>query len=371
MTFKKWKPLWSYDIDKTEKWLDEMALKGYQLCGINRMTRVFFFENGDREQMKYQITYDKHQQKIPHMLSDVGWKERIQEGYWSVLENREQEISLFPSRDELVNRNRLHALIWKVLSILYGIQLFFSLIFVLIILISSGEVEVVSSPYWIFTIVYFLQVIAVLILTVTMTRKLREFERKYYDMATDVQKSVGKTFTKWKPNWMIRIDLTEQWLEEMAEKGNHLVKVQATRFVFEKGQSKQVAYVLDFQLKTAPSYTEFHKSTGWKLMYQAPQFFLKTTIWRKEYEVDKEKPQLIYEIEEKKAQKMRVVIAHGAQSLLMILMMSFALWNTLNLSIHTSFQIFDYFIISMITLAIILWLHNMVTVLRYAFKSIE
>ncbi len=39
---KKWRPFWSYDIEKTEHWLAEMAANGEQLTDINLTdTRVF------------------------------------------------------------------------------------------------------------------------------------------------------------------------------------------------------------------------------------------------------------------------------------------------------------------------------------------
>ena len=33
MTVKKWRPLWSYDVEKTERWLSEMAKDGMLING--------------------------------------------------------------------------------------------------------------------------------------------------------------------------------------------------------------------------------------------------------------------------------------------------------------------------------------------------
>lgn len=367
--FKKWRPFWSYDIDRTEKWLAEMAEKGYQLCAMNRITRMFSFESKDQIEVNYHITYDKHQQKIPSALSDVGWENHLSAGNWTILENRQPQISLFPSRDELVKRNRLHQLIWKIISVYYGIQLILPLSLLIIILSASGSADFESSPYWGITILYFLQVIGVLILTVIMSSKLRKFELKYYDMEVDIPKSVGETFAKWKPNWMMRPDLTEKWLEKMAEDGNHLVQVQATRFVFEKRQPKQVAYALDFQWKAAPTYAEIHKSAGWKFIYKTAQTFLKTSIWAKEYTKNEQKPQLTYDRDERKAQKKKVILAQGGSSLFILLMMGFLLWNTSNISYQTGLGTFEYVVIFLLVFAMILWFSNLMKIISYALKS--
>ena len=44
MTVKKWRPLWSYDVEKTERWLSKMAAEGNHLTDVNRMTRMFTFD---------------------------------------------------------------------------------------------------------------------------------------------------------------------------------------------------------------------------------------------------------------------------------------------------------------------------------------
>lgn len=370
--FKKWKPFWSYDIEKTEEWLSEMVRKGYRLRAINKITRMFSFEHVEQEELSYHISYEKNQQTLPTMLTDSGWKECITEGNWRILENDEPNISLFPTRDELVKRNRLHSLVLTIISIYYGMQLFLPLFLIFTIITSSGEsVEftVEPSPLWFLTLLYFLQVIAVIILAVTMTRKLRAFERNYYDMETDEEVFVGKTFAKWKPNWMTAPDITEKWLEEMALKGNHLVKVQATRFVFEKGSPKRIAYALDFQWKASPTYVEIHKSAGWKFMYTTAQSFLKTAIWAKEYNENEEKPQLTYDLEERKGQKKKVLISQGGSTILITFLMGFLLWNLVIESEFIIWPVYRYFLIIGLSGATMMNLYSLIRLGNYALKA--
>lgn len=366
---KKWRPFWSYDIDKTEGWLTSMAKEGHQFSGLNRITRVFTFEEQPSELIHYQVDFNKNTRALAKQLQNNGWSQAWADGNWRMLKNKEKDIALYPSRDQLVKRNRLHSLILSIISIYYGVQLIFPIIFLLTILsAASGTVAVESSPFWSITALYFAQVIGVIILTITMTRKLRAFERKYYDLSLNERRPIGKAYRKWKPNWMICPDLTEKWLEEMALHGYHLVKVQATRFIFEKGQPKQTAYALDFQWGVEPTYAEIHKSAGWRFVYQTGKSFLKTSIWAKEYERHEPKPQLTYDGEEKKAQKKKVIIAHGGSSLFTLFLIGFLLWNTSNIYKYSSLGTFNYVILSLLGLAIVLWLNNVVKIIRYAFK---
>lgn len=366
---KKWKPFWSYDIEKTEKWLSEMAEKGYRLNGVNKITRLFSFQNGREEEVNYHIAYDKHQQPMASVLSEAGWENGAITGNWTFLENRQSQINLFPAHDGLIKRNRLHALIWKIISIYYGIQLIMPLSFLLIILTTGGDVAIEPSPFWILTFFYFLQVIGVMILTVVMTRKLHNFERKYYDMEMDVNKVTERTFAKWKPNWMMTPDLTEKWLEEMALQGNLLVKVQGPRYVFQKGRPQKVSYALDFQWKTSPAYIEIHKSAGWKFMHTSAHSFLKTTIWAKAYAKDGEKPQLTYDSAESKAQKRKVIAAHGGSMILMFLLIGFVLWNLSKSTVYAHWPSYYTFILTMLIAAIFLHLYNFMKFIRYVIRS--
>lgn len=368
--FKKWKPFWSYDIENTEKWLSEMARKGHRLSRLNKKTRMFSFENGEKEDVEYHISYDKNQQILPSMLANAGWTSQVTDGNWQILENHERQIRIFPSRDELVKRNRLHSLILTIISIYYGLQLILPMSILLIMLTSSsGTIEVESSPFWFLTILYFLQVIAVMILAVTMTRKLRTFERNYYDMDIDKKISVGKTFAKWKPNWMMAPDLTKKWLEEMALKGSHLIKIQGTRFVFEKDRPKQTTFALDFQWRTSPAYTEIHKSAGWTFMHTTAHSFFKTTIWAKEYEAGEAKPQLIYDVAERKAQKRKVVIAQGSLMIFMLLLMGFILWGLVNSFQDLNWTFYARFLVVALTGTIVMYLYYLARMTRFAFKS--
>ena len=59
MIKKVYRPFWSLDVMKTEKWLGEMANDGYRLEKVNFLTRKFIFEEDDRKTIHYRICRQK------------------------------------------------------------------------------------------------------------------------------------------------------------------------------------------------------------------------------------------------------------------------------------------------------------------------
>lgn len=329
MTMKKCRPFWSYDIEKTERWLAEMAAEGEQLTHINLATRVFSFEKGVSEKVDFQVVFDKSRGELSHRLEESGWKNFYSKGNWQFLRNDAKSIAVYPVREQIVKRNRLHANVLKGLSFWYGFQLIMPLT-LLLAFISGEAIDFVPSPLWTITIIYFMQVIGVIWLALHATRKLRSFERKYFDTAIDTEKLVGKTFSKWKFSWQSAPDLLENWLAEMAAEGNHLVRIRGARFTFQKGEPKQVSYVYDFQLKTSLHYFDIHKSSGWQLVFSSPYSVGKSSFWMKAYEVGEVKPELTYDLLEKKVHVRKVLMMSGGSFLFSVLMTLYVFWINTN-----------------------------------------
>lgn len=83
--------------------------------------------------------------------------------------------------------------------------------------------------------------------------------------------------------WGWNTEKMENWLEEMENKGYHLIKVDFAqiRYTFKKGDSKKMRYCFDFPSYVEDSYFEIFKEDGWELMdnKMGPWF-----IWRKSYQ---------------------------------------------------------------------------------------
>lgn len=173
-------------------------------------------------------------------------------------------------------------------------------------LLLSGDVQnsIEPSPLWSITILYFLQVIAVIWLAIFAIRKLRTFEKRFFLTGMDHHlERTKRTFSKWKFCSMCAPDRLEDWLSQMAASGSRLVHVgqQAMRFTFQKDAPKMVSFVFDFQWKASPTYFDIHKSVGWKLLFTTPYPWMRYSLWMKEYREGEEKPQLVYDPMEEKA----------------------------------------------------------------------
>lgn len=119
MTVKKWRPLWSYDLEKTEGWLADMAAEGQHLTAMNRLTRMFTFTSGDAEKANYQVIYDKSESGLPKGLENAGWEVAASDLRWKFAKNSLADIVAFPSREAVWERNRVHRNVLTGLTFLY------------------------------------------------------------------------------------------------------------------------------------------------------------------------------------------------------------------------------------------------------------
>ncbi|MFJ7935218.1 DUF2812 domain-containing protein [Sporosarcina sp. NPDC096371] len=370
MTMKKWRPLWSYDVEKTESWLKEMAAKGNSLKDVNRMTRMFTFNRTTAEVAHFQVVYDKSQSAFPRKLEEAGWEETLSEKKWKFMKNKSEEISIFPSREGVLKRNRIHFYVLTGLAFFYVMPLIMMIITLTMILRGIGTVE--PSPFWSVTVVYFLQILIVMGLAIFINKKLRGFEKKFFGGAVDVdvKESVGDTFTKWKFGWMHAPDILESWLAEMAAEGNHLVRIgkPGFRFVFEKGEPKRMSYVFDYQLKTSPSYFDVHKSAGWQLRYTSPSSFTKYSLWAQPYEEGAEIPRFTYDPAEKKAQVRKVVLSATVLELYIFVIAFIFIRLNYSMYLEDSWNMFNKVIFIAFIISLSSPLLIMIRTLKYAFR---
>ena len=370
MMIKRWKPFWSYDVERTEGWLSEMAVEGKELVGLNRLMRVFLFEEGvERERTEYQIVYDKSPSVLPNVLLKSGWESALSEGNWKFIKNQMDAVRTYPDRDGILKRNRLHTNVLKGVSAWYAVQLVMPIILLLTILFQGfEEANIVPSPFWILTILYFIQVIGVICLTIYATRKLRAFERKFFSIEIDESKQVGETFAKWKPNWMYSPDLVENWLSDMSAEGNHLVRVWATRFTFERGLPKRVSYVCDTQFRTSPNYFDIHKSAGWQLRSTLPYLLTKYSFWVKGYDERDMKPQFTYDAVEKGMQVRKILLGSVIQLTLLIFIM--LLTSRANLSLYQEYgwTPIRLFYVGVLIIIFIIFCSSVIRTIKYALR---
>lgn len=364
---RKWRPFWSYDVEKTERWLSEMAAEGKRLVAVKIWTRMFLFEETELKKADFQICYDRTKSSLPHRLKESGWENEWSEGSWRFLKNTSEMIDVFPVREGILNRNRLHSNIATVIAFLNGMQAFIMMTILFVIMSSSGAFEGEGRLWWAFGIPI-VQSVALILLAVYATRKLRAFERKYFSSTVDVEKPVGRTFGKWKFGWLNAPDLLENWLSDMAAEGNHLVRVQGRRFIFEVGEPKHASYVYDYQLKASSNYFDIHKSAGWELKFTSPYSIIKFSLWMKEYDAQDKKPRFTYDAVEKEIRVRKVVLASGGEIIFSLLLLTFALWINLSIYLEEGWTIFGRVIVGAIIISYLIPFFSIIRALKYAIR---
>jgi len=299
------RPFWSYDALKTEKWLVERATEGYQLVKVNRMTRCFLFEKSQPAKIVYRIVYNpKHVYGVGSTLQKDGWHEVAQSGGWSILVNSNENelIKYYPSRDSVVNRNHrvwaIHMLLVCGLFVPFiglnmGMSVFMSSFF-------TDSVNVVYSPYWSITA---LAALSVSIFTITSLLSLIKINATNKQLSSVLNSSgeseksneQEKFIVKRKFGWIYAPDLLEDWLEVQEKKGYHLVRVSTfgSTFYFVKGEGRSISYCVDYQNIEDSHKFHFHKQMGWTNVFTSSWGPIqKWTIWSQSYEENQEKPRL-------------------------------------------------------------------------------
>ncbi|MBS4209022.1 DUF2812 domain-containing protein [Bacillus sp. FJAT-50079] len=336
MTKKIIRPFWSYEIDKTEAWLNKMALDGFVFTQLCRKKRQFTFKKQKSTNMSFSIAYNESP-SLPSPLAQDNWTVYGQYGEWTILANEKEPdlIRTYPARDRLYKRNRLHYYGFGTFLFLCGTSLFMQFLFLLLtfFIVPDKNITIVASPLWILTAIFGVCVLSIIVTSIISMRKIRAFEKKN-SMVLPIPHDV-KIFKKHRFAWVYSPDRLEAWLEKMALDGKHLVKVGrfGGNFHFIHGKPKRMAYVADYQLSSDPDYFPFHQDNGWIHIFSTNASITKWTIWAKEYAESEEKPQLYYDRQHLLAHAKKVFYYNSALILFLFAVNTFnmiTLFNPLN-----------------------------------------
>lgn len=309
---KKLKLFWSYQLDKTEEWLSQMARKGYLLNDFNHFTRVFSFIEGPCVNVTYAIQIEKAE--LSNGLTNSGWHVAASSGKWQVLKNEETAITVFPSRDEIVKRTRLHAYLFLLITFLY-LSLQMPVIIILGLAINIASDQFVIAPILI-PILIFLLFTA---LMVFVFHAYRKFEKKEMDLEVE-RIRVGRKIRKIRPGWMYVPLQTKEWLEELARQGLELESVYATVFTFRETGAKNIIYEVSFEPRVNTNFFTIHKEIGWKLKYASNITWLNYSIWAMPCNNFEEVPAFTYDLKEKKRQVKKAFMMNAGMGTFILLL---------------------------------------------------
>ncbi|TYS67731.1 DUF2812 domain-containing protein [Sutcliffiella horikoshii] len=342
------KPLWSYDIQKTEQWLTDQAKAGYHLKELHRFKRRFIFEKAQPKDVTYRIGYDKIKPAtLSNTMHNDGWEKVTQSGKWYVIANEKPkaEVTTSTSRDAIIKRNNLiFYAFMAILIYITGATLANVALITTATIASDGNVEVVESPLWIITYIGAALVAAFYMFMIYSVWKIKKtnnalsqesqttyklqhtLEKKNLTKAEEKQmKRDGIIFKRRKFGWMYSPDKLEHWLELMAAEGNRLHRVNrlGTTFYFRKGETQQVKYSADYQNLSNDSYYEIHRQAGWKNEFSSKGALQKWTIWSKEYAEGETPPALYSDKTHKLKQAKKVAFSYTVLFLPLVLMYLF------------------------------------------------
>ena len=304
--------LWSYRIDSTEIWLENLVAEGFHLKSFNRFSRVFTFEKGDSTKKKVCIHYGE--KTIASKLITAGWETVADSGEWKVLTNENDDIPIFPSKDHLFKRTRLHAYMYLLISAFY-LTSYFTFLVILGTLLNISSESLQIAPLLVPLIIY----TGLIALTIFVFRAYRKFEKEF--LGTYVLKKSGmKKIRRIRPAWMYEPLRTTVWLEEMAQRGYELESVFATIFIFRPKEGSNIAYEVVFEPKINANYFQLHKDFGWELKYTSNITWLNYTIWGMPYEEGEVKPAFSYdELERKKVARKAFLMNCGMSVFILLI----------------------------------------------------
>ncbi|MCT2536516.1 DUF2812 domain-containing protein [Aquibacillus koreensis] len=346
---KKVRLFWSYQVDKTERWLEEMALQGWHLIGFNLWNRVFTFKRGEKKDLTYRIQYGKYIELSPTLLKN-GWNAVAAEGKWMFLSNEQPNITLYPVRDAMIKRNRLHAYLFSLIAI------FLLSVHIPIYLISFALVNTSILPDGLWTILpLFIVDVLLAAFAIYVFRSYRSFEVREMDASIHPIKK-GEKMRKIKLGWMYHLEETKEWLERMAEEGYELEKVKAALFTFRRKEANMIKYECAFEFKVQPSFFSTHKELGWQLKFSSNISLLNYSIWAMPYDNDAEVPQFTYDKSEKRESMKRAFKMNIGMSIYLIAILSFSLYTNTQIMDESFINwSFSGFIRPVLCLLLVLW----------------
>lgn len=339
---KKFRPFWSYRIEETEKWLEDMRQAGYRLKQLQPLFRLFTFERVDTQVKRYLIDY-----KSPKGLyEEGGWQQVLQARNWTVYEG--EAPTRFSSREKVFQRFRFHYMLATVLLAVLFFYLNTTAGMLMALRFATFQVGAYLS---VFLVLFALFMCASLYLSKWYHAK----ERVYLNIHPQV---ALHAIRKRRAGWMYVQFLTKRWLERMFAQGYELEYVKGISFYFKPRESACISYeILNEKPKNSAALL-FYSESGWaaKHLYSSPMWHI--SIWSKPYEVGEVKPRITYEQKERLKSLRRGLVNTNVLSVLFILAMSLNISNSLN-QMQNSYMPYPYslglLILSIIVIMFWLW----------------
>lgn len=345
----KTKFFWSYELVKTEKWLEKMAANGWMLKKIYPVTRKFEFCKQEPSEQTFNIYYSKEKQ-IPNRLLENEWREVDAFSYWRVLVNDrpQSQIQAFPARDGILKRNMWHKFYYILALFIFGIMalLQMTMLTALFTFADGASFEFVPSPLWIVTGFGAMAGISFLLLCIRNSILIERNAKLMNHIEIERVSHTREPFIKkrrW--YWAYSPDKLEKWLEKMAAEGYRLVKVSryGSSFFFIKAPKEKKVFVADFQMRKQSDYDSFHTENDWKKVYSSLYSFMNWTIWAKEYDLEEKRPAIYHLANQRLTNGRKILFFNGGFMVYLLFIDVFLYYTALsNWEGNTSLKVFTF-----------------------------
>lgn len=315
----KFKPFWSYDVLKTQSWLDDLHQKGYELQRVNPFLRLFYFKESNQGNKEHKIYYDKGLNGYPDSVAKSSDYSKIcfTKNFYFTRQLCD-EPDVLPSYDNLLARNqKLKFIVGQVLLFLSTIYVFAFIVLAIFIFGSDG-ITVVTEPgsdmgytsleiirallFYIVNLGYGLLLIWMIYTFFKLrvsNKKLEEFCGEDIDLSFTIPtdtilkkeeiralRKENKLIKKTRIAWFYSPDKAEEWLEGMEAKGYNLLRMGkiGNSFYFKVGEPRKVKYHVDYQGRKGSNYFSLNEESGWKLYFTSLTRLMSISVWGQEYE---------------------------------------------------------------------------------------
>lgn len=316
MTKHKFRPFWSYDVLKTQAWLEALSLKGFRLTNVQFNRRVFVFDSTTPHRRTYFLGYDKHSKgELEHIIEHTTYQTVCFNRHYFVLSNETVAPSYDVSHDGIIEKNERLKTITGLVLLYYFCMGIVPLLLLGSLIVFSNRFEITFIEETAFDIaslnVFQLGVFVLgwmIGLSVTLwiiytyfklkasNQRLRLTSSKIPFAQLNKQGLLTQTNPDLKQSkqrikkirlaWQYAPDRLETWIEQMETKGYNLIGVNklGNLFSFVIGPSRRVKVHVDYQDTRNPEYFTINQESGWQLRFTTSSKRFAYSIWLQPYD---------------------------------------------------------------------------------------
>lgn len=306
------KPFYWINIAKTEKYLSESSRNGRHLAGLNFLTGVFKFTEGEPAEKTYIIRRSRG-------CGGSAPRKMLSEGWSVICGNKNNYAAVFDGKSDTVPSCKDYRLQVSILKMLFAFVMCYTIGFMLGMTAACIDRRSLpeDDPKYVSSVGeyakdHFTNICLHLLLTAASAAGIAVTVKsgRAYDSMSGIEGSIDftiprgnfiytkeeekrlkkekKLIAKTKLGWFYSPDKAEIFVEDMEAKGWNFYRFDkfGKTFYFIKGEKRKVRFVVDYQNYISDEYLQSNIECGWKLQFKSATKITGYVIWLKEYDGD-------------------------------------------------------------------------------------